>query len=392
VDRKHAAQQAVKTAVLVPNITGFPSESMLRYAVELGSALRALDAPGWRIEDLRCDPDTGIARRFGDSMASRHARFLKYPMLIRSRSRSDIFHVVDHSHANLTLASPARKTVVTCHDMIPLLAARGLVEMPHNRFAKWMFPLRILCMRRCARIIAISESTKRNLIEHGGVPEDKIRVVYYGYNPAFQPEPRAATLAEERAALRTKHGIPDDAPIVLQVATATRYKNTPVLLQALKRLSERSGVCSRAVLLRVGAEFFPDEQDLIAELGLGGRIHHAGRTADDEILASYYRAADVFAFPSLWEGFGWPVLEAMACGAPVVVSRVASLPEVVGEAGVTIDPRDPEALAASLATILENPNERQRQSVAGLTRARRFSWQACARDTLDVYEGVLAET
>lgn len=377
----------MKTAVLVPNITGFPSESMRRYAAELASSLRGLGAAGWEFEELRCDPDAGVERRLGASMASRHARFLKYPELIRSCKSADIFHIVDHSHANLALASPPRRTVITCHDVIPLLAARGVVKMPHSRLAKWSFPLRISCMKRCARIIAISESTKRNLIEHGGVPEEKIRVVYYGFNPTFRPEPLVGTVEQEGIAVRMRHGIAEGVPLILQVATATRYKNTPALLRAVKLLSERG---SPAVLLRVGADFFPDEGELIRSLGIGDRIIHVGRTADDSVLAAYYRVADVLAFPSLWEGFGWPVLEAMACGTPVVVSRVASLPEVVGEAGLTVDPRDPEELASKLGRILEDPIERRRQVEASLARAATFSWKNCARDTLAVYDEVLA--
>jgi len=378
----------VKTAVLIPNITGFPSESMRRYAGELGSSLRQVADSGWKIDALQCDPDQSITKSLGDAMSSRHARFLKYPAMIRALPNPEIVHIVDHSHANLALAVPPHKGVITCHDIIPLLAARGVVDMPHGKLARWTFPLRIRCMMRCEKIIAISESTKRNLVEHAGVPEDKIRVVYYGCNPNFGPVPDSGSRESERRDLLAQHGLPANASIVLQVATATRYKNTPKLLQALKHL--RSSGSDNTWLLRVGAPFFDDEAQLMESLGLADRVCHVGRVFDDAKLAAFYRSADVFAFPSLWEGFGWPALEAMACGTPVVTSNVASLPEVVGDAGVTVDPRDDRELATQIQRLLTNPDEHARRAEACLAQASKFSWEKCARQTLQVYEEICA--
>lgn len=361
---------------------------MRRYAQELGSSLRQITDSGWAIDSLTCDPEQSITKYLGDSMSSRHARFLKYPAMIRALPDFDIVHIVDHSHANLALAVPHHKGVITCHDIIPLLAARGIIDMPHGKLARWTFPLRVRCMVRCEKIIAISESTKRNLVEHAGVPADKIRVVYYGCNPNFRPVPDSGSREPERRDLLARHNLPENARIVLQVATATRYKNTPKLLRALHRL--RSSGSDNTWLIRVGAPFFDDERQLLEDLGLADRVCHVGRVFDDVRLASYYRSADVFAFPSLWEGFGWPVLEAMACGTPVVTSNVASLPEVVGEAGVTVDPRDDHALATQIQRLLADPAEHARRAEACLAQASKFSWEKCARQTLQVYEEISA--
>jgi glycosyltransferase involved in cell wall biosynthesis len=380
----------VNKAVLLPNIGGFPSESMRRYATELGGALRSLPEKSWTFDEVACEPEAWVSRRFGESMASRHARFWKYPSLIRARGEASVFHILDHSHANLALATPPEKTVLTCHDIIPLMAARGLIPMQADRFAAYTFPLRLQCMKRCKKILAISRSTKQNLVEIGGIPAEKIEVVYYGCNPAFGPNPYVPGMSpsEERRGVLEKFGIPPDAAVVLHVATATRYKNSPAILRALRILKDTSAGEREVWLLRVGADFFPDEKALAAELGVEDRIRKTGKIFDDQVLGACYRSADVFAFPSLWEGFGWPVLEAMNCGTPVVVSNVASLPEVAGSAGLAVPPRDHAALAESLRVVLTSPSERSRLSALALEQAGRFSWEKCARDTLAVYQKI----
>ncbi|MEI6278530.1 MAG: glycosyltransferase family 1 protein [Verrucomicrobiae bacterium] len=382
-------------AVLLPNVGGFPSESMRRYAAELLRALRSLQSNEWTFDEIACTPEDRVAAAFGGGsaggkFASRHARFIKYPRQIRAVRDASVFHILDHSHANLAWATPPARTVLTCHDIIPLLAAKGLISMPHPILTRFTFPLRVRGMKRCRKIIAISESTKKTLVEIAGIPEEKIEVVYYGCNPAFGPDPLVPgeSLADERREVLARYGLPATARVILHVATATRYKNTPAILQALRILKASSAAGDNVWLLRVGADFFDDEAALIGRLGIGDRIRHAGKIFDDRFLGACYRAADVFVFPSLWEGFGWPVLEAMACGTPVVVSNVASLPEVAGDAGLSVPPNDHRALAAALLSVLADPRERASRSARALEQARRFSWDACARGTLAVYEHV----
>ncbi len=124
---------------------------------------------------------------------------------------------------------------------------------------------------------------------------------------------------------------------------------------------------------------------------MADRVVNVGRVPGDDGLAAHYRAADVFVFPSTFEGFGWPPLEAMACGTPVVTSNAGSLPEVVGEAGVKVDPHDDVQLAEHALHLLDDADERQRRRAMSLERASAFSWQATAERTLAVYEAVAAE-
>jgi glycosyltransferase involved in cell wall biosynthesis len=383
----------MKKGILLPNIVGFPSESMRRYAMELERALRLVTQEGksadWEFESLECAPSDAVATRFGGGdrgkkMAGRHARFVAYPRLIKAAAGAEVYHVLDHSHTNLALVPPAARTVLTCHDIIPLLAAKGMIPMPTGRFTRYTFPLRVRCMKRCHTVIAISESTKKNLVEVAGLPEDRVEVVYYGVNRAFAPlvGKDGISSVEERQAILRKHQIPADALVLFHVGTATRYKNTPAILHALKALKEDPKIGDRVYFLRVGADFFEDEKALIETLGVGDRVRHAGKIFDDMLLASYYRSGDIFVFPSIWEGFGWPPLEAMACGTPVVTSNVASLPEVVGDAGITVSPQDHNALIEALRSLLINDEK-------SLLRSRRFTWEECARGTLAVYEKVV---
>lgn len=392
----------MKKAVLLPNVVGFPSESMRRYAMELERALRLVTqedtSNDWEFEAIHCEPSDAVAARFGGGergkrMAGRHARFVRYPHLIKEAAGADIYHVLDHSHTNLALVPPAAKTVLTCHDIIPLLAAKGMIPMPTGRFTQYTFPLRIRCMKRCHTVIAISESTKKNLVEVAGLSPEQVTVVYYGVNRAFAPLPEkeSGAAAEERQGILANHNIPAHGRVLFHVGTATRYKNTPAILHALKALKEDPRIGDKVYFLRVGADFFDDEKALIETLGVGDRVRYAGKIFDDTLLAAYYRAGDVFVFPSIWEGFGWPPLEAMACGTPVVTSNVASLPEVVGDAGITVAPQDHAALIEALRSILTNDDKRHLLREKSLLRARRFTWEECARGTLSVYEKVVTD-
>jgi glycosyltransferase involved in cell wall biosynthesis len=174
--------------------------------------------------------------------------------------------------------------------------------------------------------------------------------------------------------------------VVLQVATKGRYKNTPALLTAFAQLRAR---ISDATLVRIGAPFYPDESALAEKLGIAAAIRHVGAVSDDRVLAEWYSAADVLAFPSLWEGFGWPPLESMACGTPVVASEIPAIREVVGDAGVLVSPDDPSAMAAAVERVLNDASWSRSLRSKGLERAARFTWANAAARTLAVYESLV---
>ena len=378
-------------ATLFPNLVEYQVTSMARYAQELLRALQSIQDPDWQFDSIQCHHVELAAKivpgAAGRQLANRLGRAVKYPF-IAGRTKSDVFHVLDHSHANLTRSLPPERTVITCHDLIPLLAMRGEIDMPVEKMWPRTFPYRVRCIERCAVVLAISESTKRDLIRLTNLTPDRVEVVYFGLNPTFVPLFSDDDTREERRALLHEHHIPATDKVILHVSTGGPYKNTKAILHALRALNRDRIEGGKVWLIRVGSAMNDEEQQLARTLGITDAIINAGRVNPDSRLAKYYRAADVFAFPSLWEGFGWPPLEAMACGTPVVTSNVASLPEVVSDGGLTVDPNDHTMLAKHLQSVMDNRSLRASLSRKALRHSRQFTWETAGRRTLDIYKSL----
>lgn len=237
--------------------------------------------------------------------------------------------------------------------------------------------------RAARRVIADSEATARDLRELVGVAAERIRVVHLGCDIRFRPVPDSA----ERRAVLARYGICE--PYLLHVGTIEPRKNLPVLVRACAQLRAARGLPQRLVLAGErgwGYEALRRELDaLTTDL----RVDIVGPIAADD-LPAVYSAADLLAHPSLYEGFGLPVIEAMACGTPVVTSDAGSLPEVVGDAARCVNPRAVDAIAAALGELLADPAQRRILSERGRARAARFTWERCARETFAVYEEVTA--
>ena len=376
-------------ALLLQDTAEFPAMSMKRYASSLSAALRATPGTGWRVEMPETHEPAALARLAGRANASRWTRLVRYPARVR-RWRRDlrpaVCHVLDHSHANLLTACDPDASVATIHDLIAMLAAVGELNFKVGPEVRFTFARKLRRIARCRRVIAISQSTKAQLLRFVDVPADRVEVVYYGVSDGFAPPADPDARAAERTAVVARHGIDPGRRVVLHVSSGTRYKNSPALLQALARLP------ADVVLLRVGDPLFADERALADRLGVAGRVVDAGLVRGEPALSAYYRSADVFAFPSTFEGFGWPPLEAMACGTPVVLSDVASLPEVGGDAALYAGPHDHDALAAAVDRLLSDPAEHAARAAAGLARARTFTWDRCARHTAAVYDAVAGRT
>jgi glycosyltransferase involved in cell wall biosynthesis len=357
----------------------------VRYAESLVAALREVDGVALDVPEVW--PPTMLRKVAGAANASRWGRLVRYPRVVRRLRREHDFgvvHVLDHSHANLLRACDPRRSVVTLHDVIPMLSALGELDFNRGRFIRYTFARKLRLIEQCARVIVPSEATKQQALRFLKMPADRVLVVPHGVERRQDGLWHEGSEGERERVLGL-YGINPAKRVVLHVCTRNRYKNSPAVLQTLARLPED------VVLLRVGGPLFDDEAELARTLGVSGRVVEAGRVPGDDGLAAHYRAADVFVFPSTFEGFGWPPLEAMACGTPVVSSNAASLPEVVGDAGVKVDPHDDAALSVAVRRLLDNPDEHRLRRQAGLVRAAAFSWEASAGKTLDVYEQVVAE-
>jgi glycosyltransferase involved in cell wall biosynthesis len=226
------------------------------------------------------------------------------------------------------------------------------------------------------RIICISESTKNDLLRFIDVDPRKVRVIYYGVDhELFKPR--------DKLEARRRLGLPLDRPIILNVGSEEPRKNIPVLLKSFKKLLND---IPNALLVRVGEKTAKVEK-IIRCLNLSNKVLY--RKASLNEVALYYNAADLLCFPSYYEGFGFPPLEAMASGLPVIASNASSIPEVVGDAGVLLDPFDVDGFAYWMREVLINDDLKVRLSERGYKRSLDFSWEKCARETLRVYENVL---
>jgi len=271
-----------------------------------------------------------------------------------------------------------KPTVITLHDL-------SYKALPHLR-GDWLsrFHWRFFGdrgARRADHVITISEHSRRDIQRLLGIPAERISVIYEAPAPIFRP----ITPESARAIARDTYGIA--GRYLLFVGTLQPTKNLARLIDAYALARQRAGVAPALVIVGQKGWDFADLFARVRALELEDQVLFTGYVPDDD-LPALYSGAEAFVLPSLYEGFGLPVLEAMACGAPVITSTVTSLPEVVGDAALLVDPTDTDALAGALAQICTDAALRQRLRLAGLARAAQFSWRRCAEETLAVYQRV----
>ncbi len=282
----------------------------------------------------------------------------------------DILHVPGYgaplvSHGTL---------VVTVHDLIGMIYPENLALMSRFYWGTWL----PMVVSRADRIIADSLSTKRDLMRLLAVPESKIRVIALAADPRYRPIKDATALHQ----LKKRFNLAK--PFALYVGTVEPRKNLHRVIEAWARMRARVKAPHQLVITGFQAWAYSEVSDLVRRLGIKRDVVFTGYVRDEE-LPLLYNASDLFIFPSLYEGFGMPVLEAMACGVPVLTANTSSLPEVAGDAARLADPMDTAGMADAMQEILEDGALRQRLSEAGQRRASQFSWDQTARETLSVY-------
>ena len=286
----------------------------------------------------------------------------------------DIFHATDH------LLPPLRgsRLVFTVHDLIYLFYPQ--YHLPLNRWYLTLMLPRFL--RRADAIIAVSENTRRDVTRLMGIPAEKMTVIHEGVNPAFTPIHDPAELAR----VRRQYKLPER--YILFLGTLEPRKNIELLLDAYQALLARDSGWPPLVIAGRKGWLFKPVFEKVAALGLTERVCFTDWVAEADAPA-LISGAEVFVYPSLYEGFGLPPLEAMACGTPVIASTASSLPEVVGEGGLLVDPHDPAGLTQALERLLGDADLRADLRARALARAKLFTWEAAARQTLAVYQQVL---
>jgi glycosyltransferase involved in cell wall biosynthesis len=290
--------------------------------------------------------------------------------------RIEVFHGLDQS--GIPLFFKAGKYVVTIHDVIPLI-------LP------WAFPARhrlvlataLARIRRQAEMVIVpSTAAADDVVQFLRVERERIRVIPMGCEPRFQPAEDPARAAK----LRRRYQLPER--YILFVGTLEPRKNIHTLLRAFAQLIAEMPQDGPMLVIAGGNGWGGEDYgSTVDALKLHRHVRFAGFVEDDH-LPDLYRGALLFVYPSLYEGFGLPVLEAMACGTPVITSDRTSLPEVAGGAALVVDPTRPEALAAAMASLLNDSGLRQVLRTKGLARAQAFTWDAVARQTIAVYRAV----
>lgn len=281
----------------------------------------------------------------------------------------DIFHATDNVLPRLSRV----KSVFALQDLTHRLYPD--THKPLNRwFLTFMMPR---FLRAADAVIAISECTKRDAVRLYGLDEAKIRVIHAGVNPRF-----CKASAEMVSGILDKYSLPRS--FILFVGTIEPRKNLTLLLEGYHALKNQGTSC-RLVIVGKKGWLYEGFFRRLRELGLEDEVIFPGFVPDED-LPALYSAADLFVFPSLYEGFGLPVLEAMACGAPVITSNTSSLPEVAGEAGILIDPNDVGGLVKAMRHVLDDEALRAEMRAQGLKQAGNFTWEETARRTAQVYE------
>ncbi len=273
---------------------------------------------------------------------------------------------------------PTTKRIVTIHDAFSYIYPQTQSRLDTWRY-RYMLPG---VLRTTDAVITNSQQSHQDIAQYLNVPGANMHIIPYGMHPRFTPIP-AALAANE---VRQKYGITQ--PYLLYVGGINARKNIARLFEAFAQVHERH---PELVLVIGGARQwrFKEIDAAFEQLGLENKVLFTGYL-NNEDLPTLYSGAAAFVFPSLYEGFGIPPLEAMACGTPVVTSNVSSLPEVVGDAALTVDPYDVGALAAAIERALTDTALRAELRARGLARAAKFTWERAARETIAVYERVLA--
>ncbi len=286
-----------------------------------------------------------------------------------------------HGMAFATPLACACPTVVTVHDLSFLRYPSAF-----RRFNRaYLSFITRFSTRRAARVIAVSESTRQDVVAMCGVPGSRVVVVPNGVTEEFCPADAAAV-----EVFRRRKGLPER--FILFLGTLEPRKNITRLLEAyalgLHKFATDAQPIPALVIAGSKGWFYDIIFARVRELGLADRVVFPGFVPTEE-LPWWYRAAELFVYPSLFEGFGLPVLEAMACGTPTITSNISSLPEVAGDAALLVDPDDAQTLAESIARVLAEPDLALAMRSAGLVQASRFSWGRTAAETAAVYQAAL---
>jgi glycosyltransferase involved in cell wall biosynthesis len=307
------------------------------------------------------------------------------PTLARQLRWADVVHVADHSNGMYIPWVKNKPNVITCHDVIAVQAAKGMVDGWNVGWTGRLFQRLIVKGLGASDLIAcVSHLTRRELLALGLADESRVTVVLNGLNDDFRPVP-----PEEARPLIERLGVSPEDKYLIHVGWDLARKNRRRVLEAFIALQARAAASGRPApadrLIFVGPELVPEMAELARRHGVADRVKTLQKVSHEELRA-LYASATALLFPSLQEGFGWPVIEAQACGCPVFTSDLAPMNEIGGEGAVYVDPNDPEAMAAAIEEAAPRFDEMRR---LGLENATHYSAERMASNYVATYRRVV---
>lgn len=372
----------MRIGILRP-IAGF-SFSMDVYADGLISGLKAIE-PNWEIAEFAPSLSKDLNNPILTGMGKYYQRYWHYPRQLK-REKVDLFHVIDHSDGHLLywLKKLPQPKVITCHDLINLTQPKtfkGRSLLPIVSMASWNYAVR--GMRYAESIIAVSNHTAKDITKYLDIEARSITTIPNAVSAEFKPLP-----SQQIRELRKAMNLNDDDFCMLNVGSNNLRKNVSSILKAIAILRMQN----RAVYFwKAGTDFDSSQKSFIAEHNLSAWVSYLGKP-DQKQLRQIYNAADALVSPSTYEGFGLTILEAMACGTPVITSNVTSLPEVAGNAAILLESTDAETIVDAIIRLQSSPSERQALIERGLARSQEFTWAKTAKQVIQVYQQALSNT
>lgn len=314
------------------------------------------------------------------------AFFNLYPVSARLRAGTIKHFTTQQMASLLSFRKDIHPVIITVHDIIPYLMRDDPAQSDYRRLIdRWVDSLAMNNIDRADRIITVSSYTRQVLIDKLGIAPEKINVILHGLDlGVFKP----ACVSDE---FRRLYHIDPECQYLLYVGSEMPRKNLESLLEAFANVKRHH---PSARLIKIGSpsqlKSHQKLKEQIRKLGLQNEVILLDHISRGDLI-SFYNLADIFVFPSVYEGFGLPPLEAMACGAAVICSNSTSLPEVVGDSAISLDPMDVAGWAGAILDVLSNDELRKSLQVKSLARASQFSWERMAQETLAVYQDVATE-
>jgi len=356
------------------------------YADAVVNGLRTV-RPDWEFVEVAPKGDAlqVVQRSWRKGLQKYYQRYWQYPRSFAGLN-VDMAHIVDHSDGYLVprLKQLGIPTVVTCHDIINWIRPdwfQGRAKFPLVSMATWKYAIR--GMAQADHVFTVSHYTAKDLTKYLAIPPQQITVTPNGVDPGLLVWPQ-----EDRLSIRQRYGLIEPTCCLLNVGSNNPRKNIEAILKTVVALRTQE---IPVHFWKVGADFTPEQQQFIHAHQLETRVTYLGKP-EREVLNQIYSAADVLVAPSIYEGFGLTVLEAMACGTPVVAADATSLPEVAGDAALLVNPQDVGAIAGGIAQLWQDAHLRETLINRGLARVKEFTWEKTAEKIADIYQDALKKS